>query len=82
MQLVFYDILLYLGGSLQILLINLKLGNDMKLLMRETFVNPSLVLTSYVEMHYLEEESVVIPLAMTNLLQDNVHKREDDMEKK
>ena len=31
-------------------------------------------------MHHLEEESVVIPLAMTNLLQDNVHKQEDDME--
>ena len=25
-------------------------------------------------------ESIVTPLAMTNLLQDNVHKREDDME--
>ena len=41
--------------------------NDMKL-MRETFVNPPPVLTSYAEVHYLEEESVVIPLAMTNLL--------------
>ena len=30
-------------------------------------------------MHHLEEESVVISLAMTNLLQDNIHKREDDM---
>ena len=48
--------------------------------MRETFVNPPTVLTSYAEVHYLEEESVVIPLAMTNLMQDNVHKREDDME--
>ena len=52
----------------------------MKLLMRETFVNPLSVLTSYDKVHHLEEESVVIPLAMTNLLQDNVHKREDDME--
>ena len=42
--------------------------NDMKLLMRETFVNPPPVLTSYDEVHHLEEESVVIPLAMTNLL--------------
>ena len=48
--------------------------NDMKLLMRETFVNPPPILTSYAEVHHLEEESVVIPLAMTNLLQDNVHK--------
>ena len=48
--------------------------------MRETFVNPPPVLTSYAEVHYLEEESVVIPLAMTNLLQNNVHKREDDVE--
>ena len=54
----------------------------MKLLMQETFVNPPPVLTSYDEVHHLEEESVVIPLAMTNLLQDNVHKREDDMEEK
>jgi hypothetical protein len=54
--------------------------NDMKLLMRETFVNPPPVLTSYVEVHHLEEESVVIPLSMTNLLQNNVHKREDDVE--
>ena len=37
--------------------------NDMKLLMRETFVNPPPVLTSYDEVHHLEEESVVIPLA-------------------
>jgi hypothetical protein len=47
--------------------------NDMKLLMRETFVNPPPVLTSYAEVHHLEEESVVIPLAMTNLLQNNVY---------
>ena len=40
----------------------------MKLLMRETFVNPPPILTSYDEVHHLEEESVVIPLAMTNLL--------------
>ena len=51
----------------------------MKILMQETFVNPPHVLTSYDEVYHLEEESVVIPLAMTNLLQDNVHKREDDM---
>ena len=47
--------------------------------MWETFANPPPVLTSYAEVHHLEEESVVIPLAMTNLLQDNVYKQEDDM---
>ena len=51
--------------------------NDMKLLMRETFVNPPPVLTSYDEVHHLEEESVVIPPAMPNLLQDNVEKSKD-----
>ena len=53
--------------------------NDMKLLMRETFINPPHVLTSYTEVHHLEEESIVIPLAMPNLLQDNVEKSEDDV---
>jgi hypothetical protein len=48
--------------------------------MRETFVNPPPILTSFDEVHCLEEGLVVIPLAMTNLLQDNVYKREDDME--
>ena len=48
--------------------------------MWETFVNPPPVLTSYAKVHHLEEEFVVIPLAMTNLLQDNIHKQEDDME--
>ena len=37
-------------------------------------------MTSYAEVHHLEEESIIIPLAMTNLLHDNIHKREDDME--
>ena len=54
--------------------------NDMKIVMRENFVNPSLVINSNDEMNHLEEESTVIPLAMPNLLQDNVHKQEDDME--
>ena len=49
----------------------------MKLLMRETFVNPPPILTSYDEVHHLEEESVVIPPAMPNLLQDNVEKSKD-----
>ena len=42
--------------------------NDMKLHIRETFINPPHVLTLYAEVHYLEKEFVVIPLAMTNLL--------------
>ena len=52
----------------------------MKLLMRETFVNAPSILNSYDEVNHLEKESVVISLAMPNLLQDNVHKQEDDME--
>ena len=52
----------------------------MKLLMRETFVCSPSALNLYDLVHHLEEESLVIPLAMTNLLQDNVHKREDDVE--
>ena len=54
--------------------------NDMKLFMRETFVNVPSALNSYDEVNHLEEESVVISLAMSNLLQDNVHNQEDDME--
>ena len=42
--------------------------NDMKLLMRQTFVNPPPIFTSYAEVHHLEEQSIVIPLDMTNLL--------------
>ena len=52
----------------------------MKLLMRETFINPPSTLNSYNKVHHLEEESVVVPLAMTNLLQGNVYEREDDVE--
>ena len=36
--------------------------NDMKLFMRETFVNPPPILTSYHEVHHLEEEFVVLLL--------------------
>ena len=54
--------------------------DDMKIVMRENFVNPSLVINSNDEVNHLEEESTVISLAMPNLLQDNVHKQEDDME--
>ena len=45
--------------------------NDMKYLMREKFVNPSLVINSNDEVHQLGQ-SLVIPPAMPNLLQDNV----------
>ena len=54
--------------------------DDMKIVMRENFVNPSLAINSNDEVNHLEEESTVISLAMPNLLQDNVHKQEDDME--
>ena len=51
--------------------------NDMKLLMRETFVCSPSALNSYDKVHHLEEESLVIPLAMTNLLQDSEQTQED-----
>ena len=41
--------------------------NDMKDLMRENFVNPSLVINSNDEVHQLDQ-SLVIPPAMPNLL--------------
>ena len=44
--------------------------DDMKILMRENFVNAPPSLNSYDEVTHLEEESVVISLAMPNLLQD------------
>ena len=44
--------------------------------MRDRFVPPSYHRDLHKELMHLEEESIVIPLAMTNLLQDNVHKRE------
>ena len=40
----------------------------MKIVMRENFVNPSLVINSNDEVNHLEEESTVISLAMPNLL--------------
>jgi hypothetical protein len=50
--------------------------NDMKILMGEIFVNPSLVINSYDEVHQLDQ-SLVVPPAMSNILQDNIQKRED-----
>jgi hypothetical protein len=52
--------------------------NDMKILMREIFVNPSLVINSNDEVQELEQ-SLFIPPAMPNLLQDNVQKSENDV---
>ena len=42
--------------------------DDMKIVMRENFVNPSLAINSNDEVNHLEEESTVISLAMPNLL--------------
>ena len=39
--------------------------NDMKIVMRENFVNPSLVINSNDEMFQLENQSIVVSLAMT-----------------
>ena len=55
--------------------------NDMKHLMRENFVNPSLVINSNDVVHQLDQ-SLVIPPAMPNLLQNNVQKSEDDVTEK
>ena len=51
--------------------------NDMKLLMRETFVNAPPALNSYDEVHNLEDQSIVVSLAPPNLLQDSEQKQED-----
>ena len=48
--------------------------NDMKIVMREIFVNPSLVINSNDEVHPLDK-SLVIPSTMPNLFQDH-YKRE------
>ena len=50
----------------------------MKDLMRENFVNPSLVINSNNEVHQLDQ-FLVIPSVMPNLLQDKVQKGEDDV---
>jgi len=51
--------------------------NDMKFVMRENFVNPSLVINSNDEVFQLEDQSIVVSLAMTNLLQDSEQTQED-----
>ena len=50
----------------------------MQIVMRENFVNPSLVINSNDEVHQLDN-SVVIPPTMPNLLQDHLQKSEDDL---
>ena len=47
---------------------------DMKLLMRETFVNPPPALNSYDEVQNIEVQSIVVSLATPNLLQDSEQK--------
>jgi len=50
--------------------------NDMKFVMRENFVNPSLVINSNDEVHQLDN-SLVIPPTMPKLLRDHLQKSED-----
>ena len=45
--------------------------DGMKIVMKENFVNPSLVINSNDEVFQLEDQSIVVSLAMTNLLQDS-----------
>jgi hypothetical protein len=56
--------------------------NDMKILMRETFVHPPFTLNSNDEVPNSEAQSIVVSLATPNLLQDSEQKQEDkdDME--
>ena len=51
--------------------------DDMKILMRETFASPSHIVNSYDEVFQLEDQSIVVSLAMTNLLQDSEQTQED-----
>jgi hypothetical protein len=46
----------------------------MKILMTETFINPPPVLNSNDEIHHLDVQSIIISLAMANILQDTVQK--------
>ena len=51
--------------------------DDMKFLMRETFANPYHIVNSYDEVFQLEDQSIIVSLAMTNLLQDSEQTQED-----
>ena len=55
-----------------------QIWDDMKIVMRENFVNPSLVTNSNDEVHQLDK-SLVIPPIVPNLLQDHLQKSEDDV---
>ena len=48
--------------------------NDMKLLMRETFVNAPPALNSYDEVQNIEVQYIVVSLGTPNLLQDSEQK--------
>jgi len=52
--------------------------NNMKIVMREIFVQPSLVIYLSDEVHQIDQ-SLVIPPAMPNPLQNNIQKSEDDV---
>ena len=49
----------------------------MNFFMRETFANPYHIVNSYDEVFQLEDQSIVVYLAMTNLLQDSEQMQED-----
>ena len=51
--------------------------DGMKIVMKENFVNPSLVINSNDEVFQLEDQSIVVSLAMANLLQDSEQMQED-----
>ena len=77
MQLVFCNFLLYLREESLSQSDKPQTWDVIKLIMRETFINPPSTLNSYNKVHHLEEESVVVPLAMTNLLQDSEQMQQD-----
>ena len=52
--------------------------DGMKIVMKENFVNPSLVINSIDEVHQLDN-SLVIPPTVPKLLQDHLQKSEDDV---
>ena len=51
--------------------------DDMKIHMRETFASPSYIVNSYDEVFQLEDQSIVVSLVMTNLLQNSEQTQED-----
>jgi hypothetical protein len=52
---------------------------DMKILMWEAFINTPPELTSSNEVHHLVDNTIVISLVVTNLLQDRIENWEDDV---